>query len=68
MTRTHTTPTRPVRYHELPKWCSVRQVGTYLQVCRHTVYTMIAHGTLPAVRDGRAYRVPKTALKFGAGS
>jgi excisionase family DNA binding protein len=29
---------------------------------------MIAHGTLPAVRDGRAYRVPKTALKFGAGS
>jgi excisionase family DNA binding protein len=42
-----------------PKLLTVPQVAAELQVAAQTIRNWIDHGTLPAVRIGRAYRVKR---------
>jgi excisionase family DNA binding protein len=41
---------------------SVLEAGKLLGVSRNTAYRLIHEGTIPALRLGRKWRVPKSAL------
>ena len=41
---------------------TVAQVGAIMRLSRSTVYRLIEQGRLPAVRVGRAVRVPESAV------
>lgn len=45
------------------KFMTVNEVAEMMRVSRMTVYRMIHAGELPAVRFGRSYRVPETAVQ-----
>ena len=42
---------------------TVTEVAEMMRVSRMTVYRMIHAGELPAVRFGRSYRVPESAVE-----
>ena len=49
---------------ELPdvKFLTVAEVAAIMRVSKMTVYRLVHAGELPAVRFGRSYRVPETAV------
>ncbi|HHW50100.1 MAG TPA: helix-turn-helix domain-containing protein [Pseudoclavibacter sp.] len=44
------------------KFLTVAEVADMLRVSRMTVYRMVHAGELPAIRFGRSFRVPESAL------
>lgn len=46
----------------LPAVISVQQAGTLLGVSRRRAYELVEAGTIPAIRYGRALRVPSAKL------
>ncbi|MGC5172672.1 helix-turn-helix domain-containing protein [Microbacterium sp. DT81.1] len=49
---------------ELPdvRFLTVAEVAAIMRVSKMTVYRLVHAGELPAVRFGRSYRVPETAV------
>lgn len=49
---------------ELPdvRFLTVAEVADIMRVSKMTVYRLVHSGDLPAVRFGRSYRVPETAV------
>lgn len=45
------------------RFMTVHEVAEMMRVSRMTVYRMIHAGDLPAVRFGRSYRVPESAVE-----
>ena len=45
-----------------PKFLTVAEVAEVMRVSKMTVYRLVHAGTLPAVRVGRSYRVPRSAI------
>lgn len=46
-----------------PRFMTVAEVADVTRVSRMTVYRMVHAGTLPAVRVGRSFRVPESAVR-----
>lgn len=44
------------------RFLTVAEVAAIMRVSKMTVYRMVHGGELPAVRFGRSYRVPETAV------
>ena len=44
------------------RFFTVAEVAELMRVSKMTVYRMVHAGDLPAVRFGRSYRVPETAV------
>ena len=44
------------------RFLTVAEVATLMRVSRMTVYRLVHSGELPAVRFGRSYRVPESAV------
>jgi len=49
-------------FHEYPDILDIRQTSVLLGVSTKTVYKIIACGSLPAIKVGREFRIPKTNL------
>ena len=49
------------RFDEL-RFLTVAEVAEVMRVSRMTVYRMVHAGELPAVRFGRSFRVPESAV------
>ena len=47
---------------ELPLLMTVEEVAALLRIGRNGVYAAVADGSFPAIRIGRAIRVPRDAL------
>lgn len=45
-----------------PAFLTVAEVADVVRVSRMTVYRMVHSGELPAVRVGRSFRVPRSAV------
>lgn len=45
------------------KFLTVAEVADVMRVSKMTVYRLVHAGELPAVRFGRSYRVPQSAVK-----
>lgn len=45
-----------------PKFLTVAEVAEAMRVSKMTVYRLVQSGNLPAVRVGRSYRVPLSAV------
>ncbi|MDR0366237.1 MAG: helix-turn-helix domain-containing protein [Bifidobacteriaceae bacterium] len=45
-----------------PTFWTVAEVADILRVSGMTIYRMVASGELPAIRVGRSYRIPSSAL------
>lgn len=52
---------RPAPVGEM-RFLTVAEVAALMRVSKMTVYRMVHGGTLPAVRVGRSYRVPESAV------
>ncbi|MBN9223925.1 MAG: excisionase [Microbacterium sp. SCN 70-27] len=44
------------------RFLTVAEVADFMRVSKMTVYRLVHSGELPAVRFGRSYRVPETAV------
>ncbi|MGO2745611.1 helix-turn-helix domain-containing protein [Microbacterium sp.] len=44
------------------RFLTVAEVAALMRVSKMTVYRMVHSGDLPAIRFGRSYRVPETAV------
>jgi excisionase family DNA binding protein len=44
------------------RFLTVAEVAAMMRVSNMTVYRMVESGKLPAVRFGRSYRIPESAL------
>lgn len=44
------------------RFLTVAEVADLLRLSRMTVYRLVADGELPALRVGKSYRVPQSAL------
>lgn len=44
------------------RFMTVAEVASMMRVSRMTVYRMVHAGELPAIRFGRSFRVPETAV------
>ena len=49
------------RFNEL-RFLTVAEVALVMRVSRMTVYRLVHAGNLPAVRFGRSFRVPESAV------
>ncbi|MGI6878696.1 helix-turn-helix domain-containing protein [Microbacterium sp. gxy059] len=47
---------------EEPRFLTVAEVADLMRVSKMTVYRLVHAGELPAVRFGRSYRVPASAV------
>lgn len=56
-------PARPVRDLTEMKFLTVAEVATVMRVSRMSVYRLIHSGELEAVRVGRSFRVPESAVQ-----
>ena len=45
------------------RFLTVAEVADLMRVSRMTVYRMVHAGELPAIRFGRSFRVPETAVE-----
>jgi len=45
------------------RFLTVAEVADLMRVSSMTVYRMVRSGELPAVRFGRSYRIPETAVQ-----
>lgn len=48
---------------EMPQFFTVAEVADLMRVSKMTVYRMIHAGDLPAMRVGKSFRVPDSAVK-----
>ena len=55
--------TQPTAATDLPLLLRAEEAAKLLSLGRSTVFQMLAAGELPAVRVGRAVRVPRAALE-----
>lgn len=46
-----------------PRFLTVAEVAQMMRVSRMTVYRMVHSGELPAIRFGRSFRVPQSAVQ-----
>ena len=46
-----------------PRFLTVAEVAGVMRVSRMTVYRMVHSGELPAIRFGRSFRVPESAVQ-----
>ena len=46
-------------FTEYPDIVNVEQLQTMLDISRHTAYALIDNGSLPGIKVGKAYRIPK---------
>lgn len=53
---------RKLMFEEYPDIVSAPQCAKMLHVTRQTVYAAIADGTLPSVRMGNGYKIPKVCI------
>jgi excisionase family DNA binding protein len=53
--------TRPQLVQE-PKFFTVAEVASIMRVSKMTVYRLVHSGDMPAIRVGRSYRVPESAV------
>ena len=44
------------------RFLTVAEVASLMRVSKMTVYRLVHHGELPAVRVGRSFRVPEQAV------
>ena len=44
------------------RFLTVAEVASLMRVSKMTVYRLVHHGDLPAVRVGRSFRVPERAV------
>lgn len=44
------------------RFCTVAEVAALMRVSKMTVYRLVHSGELPAVRVGRSFRVPESAV------
>ncbi|HWH25331.1 MAG TPA: helix-turn-helix domain-containing protein [Pseudolysinimonas sp.] len=44
------------------RFLTVAEVAEMMRVSNMTVYRMVKAGTLPAIRFGRSYRIPESAV------
>lgn len=54
--------TKPRALENDPKFYTVAEVAAIMRVSKMTVYRLVQSGELPAVRFGRSYRVPESAV------
>ena len=45
------------------RFLTVAEVATMMRVSKMTVYRLVHSGEMPAVRVGRSFRVPETAVE-----
>ena len=55
-------PTTPDRALSEVSFLTVAEVAAMMRVSKMTVYRLVHHGELPAVRVGRSFRVPEKAV------
>lgn len=48
-----------VMFTEYPDILNVAQVQKMLRISRHLAYEMITNGSIPGLKIGNAYRIPK---------
>ena len=48
---------------QAPRFLTVAEVAELIRVSKMTVYRMVHAGEIPAVRVGRSFRVPQTAVE-----
>lgn len=48
---------------QAPRFLTVAEVAELARVSRMTVYRMVHAGELPAIRVGKSYRVPQSAVE-----
>ena len=47
----------------MPKLFTVSEVADLMRVSRMTIYRLIHSGELPALRAGKSFRIPQTAVQ-----
>ena len=52
-----------VRFRDYPPMMTVKDTAKCLGICTKTVYTLIQHGDITAVKIGREYLLSKESLK-----
>lgn len=52
-----------VRFRDFPPMITVKDSAECLGVCTKTIYIMIRHGDITAVKIGRRYLISKESLK-----
>lgn len=50
------------------RFLTVAEVAEMMRVSKMTVYRMVHAGELPAIRFGRSFRVPETAVEAALGN
>lgn len=50
------------------KFLTVAEVADMLRVSKMTVYRLVHSGELPAIRFGRSFRVPESAVQAAIGT
>lgn len=55
-------PTTPDHSLAEVSFLTVAEVAALMRVSKMTVYRLVHHGELPAVRVGRSFRVPERAV------
>ena len=59
MTKSEIKSLYEVMFAEYPDIVNVAQVQSMLKVSRHLAYSLINDGSIPGIKIGNAYRVPK---------
>jgi excisionase family DNA binding protein len=55
--------TRETKWEMLPDYLTPEEARAYLNLGRSALYDLVRKGELPAVRFGKALRIPREALK-----
>ena len=50
------------------RFLTVAEVADMMRVSKMTVYRMVHSGELPAIRFGRSFRVPESAVQMAVGT
>ena len=50
------------------RFLTVAEVADMMRVSRMTVYRLVHSGELPAIRFGRSFRVPESAVELAIGT
>ena len=59
MTKTELQAMYEVMFTDYPDIVNVAQVQSMLKISRHPAYALISDGSIPGMKIGNAYRVPK---------
>ena len=53
---------RNIMFADYPDIVDVAEMQKMLKISRHLAYDLITYGHVPAVKIGRAYRIPKCSI------